>query len=109
MAYLLDASTQIACPHGGQGIVVASNQNVLLGGSPALVSSDTVTISGCSFTISGSPSPCLTVQWQAPATRVKVSGTPVLLSSSVALCMSAANVPQGTAALSGYQTKVQGQ
>jgi hypothetical protein len=109
VAYLLDAATTVACPHGGQGTAVASNQKVMLGGSPALVSSDMVTISGCSFQISGAPSPCMTVQWQAPATRVKINGTAALLSSSVALCMSAANAPQGTGMLSGYQTKVQGQ
>jgi hypothetical protein len=109
MAYLLDAPTQIACPHGGQGTATPSNQKVLLGGNPALVVSDVVTIAGCSFNVSGAPSPCLQVQWMAPATRVTVGGTPALLSSSVALCISAAGAPQGPGTLSGYQTKVQGQ
>lgn len=109
MAYLLDAATQIACPHGGQGVATASNQRVLLGGSPALVASDEVSIAGCAFNISGSPSPCLRVQWLVPANRVKVAGTPALLSTSVALCVNAAAAPQGTGVLSGFQTKVQGQ
>jgi hypothetical protein len=109
VAFLLDAATQIACPHGGQGVAVPSNQRVLLGGSPALVATDIVTIAGCSFNVSGAPSPCLTVQWMAPANRVTVGGTPALLSSSVALCMNAASAPQGTGLLSGFQTKVQGQ
>ena len=109
MAFLLDAATQVICPHGGQGIATPSNQKVLLGGSPALVSTDQVTIAGCSFNVSGSPSPCLSVQWLAPATRVTVNGTPALLSTSVALCTNAAAVPQGPGTLSGFQTKVQGQ
>ena len=109
MAFLLDAATQVICPHGGQGIATPSQQKLLLGGSPALVSSDQVTIAGCSFNISGSPSPCLSVQWLAPAIRVTVSGTPALLSTSVALCTNAAAVPQGPGTLSGFQTKVQGQ
>ena len=81
MAYLLDAATQIICPHGGQGVATPSNQRLLLGGSPALVATDQVTIAGCSFNVSGSPSPCLQVQWLAPANRVKVGGTPALLST----------------------------
>jgi hypothetical protein len=109
VAFLLDAATQIACPHGGQGVAAPSNQKVLLGGSPALVSTDTVTIAGCSFNISGSPSPCVAVQWMVPANRVTIEGTPALLSSSVALCTNAASVPQGTGVLSGFQTRVQGQ
>ena len=109
MTYLLDANTSIACPHGGQGTVVPSNQKVRLGGSPALVNTDQATIAGCAFNVSGSPSPCIRVQWVAPATRVTVGGTPVLLSSSVALCVNAAGAPQGPGTLSGYQTKVTGQ
>jgi len=108
MAFLLEAATQIACPHGGQGVATPANQRVTLGGSPALVVSDQVTIAGCSFNVSGAPSPCLQVKWLAPANRVKVGGTPVLLSSSVGLCVNAAGAPQGPATLSGFQTKVQG-
>jgi hypothetical protein len=73
------------------------------------VVSDQVTIAGCSFNVSGSPSPCVRVQWLAPANRVRVGGTAALLSSSVALCVNAAGAPQGPATLSGFQTKVQGQ
>lgn len=109
MAYVLDAATQIVCPHGGQGVATPSNQRVTLGGSPALVVTDLVTIAGCSFNVSGAPSPCLQVQWLAPANRVTVGGTPALLSSSVGLCVNAAGAPQGPATLSGFQTKVQGQ
>ena len=109
MAYLLDAATQVICPHGGQGVATPSNEKVLLGGSPALVESDQVTIAGCSFNVSGAPSPCISVQWQAPATRVTVGGTAALLSTSVALCTNAAGAPQGPGTLSGFQTKVQGQ
>ena len=109
MAFLLDAPTQVICPHGGQGVATPSNSKVLLGGNPALVVSDQVTIAGCSFNISGAPSPCMSVQWQAPATRVTIGGTAALLSTSVALCTNAASAPQGPGTLSGFQTKVQGQ
>jgi hypothetical protein len=49
------------------------------------------------------------VQWLAPATRVTVTGKPVLLSSSVGLCVNAGGVPQGPATVTGYQTQVSGQ
>lgn len=109
MAFLLDAPTQVICPHGGQGVATPSNSKVLLGGSPALVVSDLVTIAGCSFNISGAPSPCMSVQWQAPALRVTIGGTAALLSTSVALCTNAAGAPQGPGTLTGFQTKVRGQ
>ncbi len=109
MAFLLDSPTQVICPHGGQGVAIPSNSKVLLGGNPALVVSDQVTIAGCSFNISGAPSPCLSVLWQAPATRVTIGGTAALLSTSVALCTNAAGAPQGPGTLSGFQTRVQGQ
>jgi hypothetical protein len=41
--------------------------------------------------------------------RVKVESKAVLLDTSIGLCMNAANAPQGTALVSGFQTKVQGQ
>jgi hypothetical protein len=109
MAFLLDAPTQVICPHGGLGVATPSNSKVLLGGSPALVVTDQVTIAGCSFNVSGAPSPCISVQWQAPATRVTIAGTAALLSTSVALCTNAAGAPQGPGTLSGFQTRVQGQ
>lgn len=107
--YILDSGATIKCPHGGQATVVTSATHMKLGGSPPILPTDTVTISGCSFNISGSPSPCMTVKWQMPALKVKTDNTAVLLSNSIGLCMSAAQAPQGPATVSGYQTKVKAQ
>ena len=111
--YLLDAGTTIMCPHGGKVTIPPGKTSVSLGGMPPFVLDDfappTPVISGCTFNVSGSPSPCLRIQWSLPATRVKVGSSPVLLSSSIGLCQNAASVPQGTAIVSGFQTKVQGQ
>jgi hypothetical protein len=82
---------------------------VSLGGKPPLLVDDTAVIAACPFNVSGAPSPCLSVQWALPAVRVTVDSSPVLLSSSVALCMNAAGAPQGTALVSGFQTRVQAQ
>ena len=107
--YLLHQGITIACPHGGQGTLVPSNPKVTLGGKAVAVVTDTTTIAGCAFNVSGAPSPCLRVQWLMPATRVTAGRKPVLLSSSVGLCLNAAGAPQGPATVSGFQTKVRGQ
>ena len=107
--YLLDAGTTITCPHGGQATMVPSSTHVTLGGQPPLLVDDQSTIKGCSLNVSGAPSPCLSVEWQMPATRVTIESSAVLLSTSVGLCVNAGGAPQGSAQVSGYQTKVQGE
>jgi hypothetical protein len=108
MPHLLDAATTLTCPHGGSVSVTPAAARVTLGGSPPLLVDDVATISGCGLNVSGAPSPCLRVQWTMPATRVTVEGSPVLLSSSVGLCLNAAGAPQGTVLATGFQTRVQG-
>jgi hypothetical protein len=106
--FLIDAGATIMCPHGGQVKVVPTATRVTLTGMPPLTVSDTAMVSGCPFNVSGAPSPCLTVQWLAPATRVSAQGAAPLLSSSIGLCKNAAGAPQGTAIVTGFQTRVQG-
>ena len=105
--FVLTSATVATCPHGGSVSFVPSQARVLVDSSPALLLSDQAVIAGCPFNVSGAPSPCLTVRWSAPATRVTVTGTPVLLSSSVGLCLNPASAPQGPAVLSSFQTRVQ--
>ncbi len=107
--FLLDSGATITCPHAGQASVSPRATRVTLGGKPPLLVDDVMTISGCSFNVSGSPMPCMSVRWQMPALRVTVESSSVLLSSSVGLCMNAASAPQGTALVTGFQTRVQGQ
>jgi hypothetical protein len=106
---LLHQGVTITCPHGGSATVTPANTRVSVGGNPVLLVDDASTVAGCAFNISGAPSPCMRVQWLAPATRVTVTGKPVLLSSSVGLCVNAGGVPQGPATVPGYQTQVSGQ
>jgi hypothetical protein len=109
--YVLNADTVASCPHGGQVSFVPSQSSVLVDDSPALLVSDLATIAGCAFVIGVVPSPCLLVQWIPPTAtlRVLVSGTPVLLSTSVGLCLSGPGAPQGPVVLSAYQQRVQAQ
>jgi len=106
--YLLTAATKATCPHGGQVNFVAAQTSVKADLFPVLLSSDQATVAGCPFMVGSVASPCLTIQWLAPATRVMVTQTPVLLSSSLGLCLSGASAPQGPVMLSSYQKRVQG-
>ncbi len=107
--YVLDAGATLNCPHGGQVMVVPRATRVTLGGQPPLLVDDVATVTACPFNVSGAPSPCLKVQWSLPALRVQVEQSAVLLSSSVGLCLNGAQAPQGTAMVTGYQTRVQAQ
>lgn len=107
--FILDAGATIMCPHGGRVTVVPRATRASLGGRPPLLVDDVATIAACPLNIAGAPSPCLRVQWQMPATRVTIESSPVLLSSSVGLCLNTGGAPQGTAIVTGFQTRVQAQ
>ncbi len=106
-AAILQQGCTIQCPHGGQAAVVPANARVKVDGAFALLPTDVFTIAGCPFTLPGGvPSPCMTIQWLGEATRVKIEGTGPLLETSVGLCKAATQAVQGTALVSGSQTKV---
>jgi len=109
--FLLHVNMQAACPHLGRVSVVSSNTRVFVSTQPVATIADQSPIAGCTFTLPGpKPSPCLRVQWAAPATRVFVNGLPVLLQSSAPLsfCLSPEQAPQGTPAVTVTQTRVTG-
>ena len=107
-APVLQLGCTIKCPHGGMANVANTNTRVKVGGNYALLSTDAYTIAGCPFTVGTKPQPCVAIQWQSEARRVKVAGGPVLLQTSIGLCKSAEQVVQGTALVTGVQTRVKG-
>ena len=107
--FVLDAGATITCSHGGRVTVIPRATRVALAGRAPLLADDMATVAGCPFNVSGAPSPCLRIQWLMPAVRVTAECSPVLLSTSVGLCLNAANVPQGLAMVTGYQTRVKAQ
>lgn len=109
MAFVLDAGAVMTCPHGGQVTAVPSTTRVRLSGQPPLVVSDAFLVAACPLNVSGSPSPCVRVDWMMPATRIRVQGVAPLLSTSVGLCVNAGGAPQGTALVTGFQTRVRAQ
>jgi hypothetical protein len=88
---------------------VSSNTKANADGAAILRSSDTFTIAGCPINVSGSPHPCVTVQWVVPALRSKVLGDSTLTEESVGMCLAADQVPQGTVVVSNTQMKAEGQ
>lgn len=106
--FVLTSATVATCPHGGQVTLIPSQSRVLADAAPAVLAGDQAMIAGCPFTVSGAPSPCLTIQWSMPAARASVSGTPVLLSTSLGLCLNPASAPQGPVLISSCQSRVQG-
>jgi hypothetical protein len=109
--HLLDANTSMTCPHGGQVTAKPRRGRVTVREQSLFVLDDFLVpepaVSGCSFQVSGAPSPCLRIQWQSAARRLELDGSPVLLSSSVGICISAAQAPQGVLQVTGHQTEVE--
>lgn len=110
-APLLNTSSSLQCPHGGTVQISSANSKAKADGSFAALSTDTFSISGCPFQIPATPpipSPCMTVQWVVTNLRTKVNGTPMLNQSSVGLCLSASQIPQGPVTIVNTQAKASG-
>jgi hypothetical protein len=107
MTPILTTTSTVMCPHGGMAQLVTSNTEATVDGSPALLLSDLHPIAGCAFAPSA-PSPCLTVRWVTGALQTSVRGVPVLLQTSVGLCLNAAQAPQGTAIVAQVQQRALG-
>ena len=81
---------------------------MLVSGQPVATVADQTLVAGCVFNVSGSPHPCVKVQWLTPAARVLVNGQPPVLQASVGLCQSADQSPQGPAVVVAVQPRVIG-
>jgi hypothetical protein len=107
MPALLTVASSMMCPHGGT-VVATPGSTRATAGAPVLRVSDTFVIAGCTFNISGAPSPCVSVNWVQTATRVKHGGALVLNQASVGLCLAATQAPQGTVLINSTQSRVSG-
>jgi hypothetical protein len=108
-APILTTASTVMCPHGGSVMLTTSNSVAKAEGSPLLLLTDMHTVSGCPFVLPpGTPSPCLTVRWLVGALQTSVNGTPVLLQTSVGLCFSGLQVPQGPPMIVNVQQQAMG-
>lgn len=95
------------CPHAGPVQVISTNARVLVSGMPVATMGDTYLVAGCAFTVPpGKPQPCVKVQWLVPATRVLVNGQPAILQTSVGLCLSPEQIPNGPPTVVSTQPRV---
>ena len=107
MIPILTTTSTVMCPHGGTAQLVTSNTEALIDGVPALLQTDVHPIVGCPFT-PVAYSPCVSIRWATAATQTSVRKVPVLLQTSVGLCLNAAQAPQGTAIVVQVQQKGKG-
>ena len=82
--YLVTTSTSLLCPHAGKVTITSANESVLTADGPLCTASDTFAVAACQLT-QAQLSPCLSVGWLAPATRVFIGGKPALLTPSATL------------------------
>ena len=107
---VLTIAAAATCPHGGKVTIAPGAPRVAILGQPVATMTDQHVIAGCPFQIpigtGTKPQPCVKVQYTVPATRVQVLGAPVVLSTSVGLCQSAEQIPQGAPIVSAVQPRV---
>lgn len=97
------------CPHAGVISTIVTNPRVKVSAQPVATFNDTYLIAGCPFTLpNGKYQPCIKVRWVTVATRVRVNNQPVVLQTSTGLCLSAEEIPQGTANIIMTQPRVKG-
>lgn len=106
--FLFDVAARLTCPHAAQVTTSPDQPRVKVLGQPVATAADASTVAGCPFTVGPNPSPCVTVEWLQPATRVKAGGQPVLLQTSLALARNPQQVPQGSPVLVAGQSRVRG-
>jgi hypothetical protein len=100
---LLTVGTAVQCPHGGSAILTTSNTRVLGRDGPVLLESDVHLVVGCPFTIGTKYSPCMRIEWQAPAMPSSANNAKPLVETSVGVCYGAEGAPQGTAIVAATQ------
>lgn len=79
---ILTSQTPVNCGHAGVATHVPTQARVRIAGSPVALASDQHAVAGCALSGSGGP-PCVTLAWTIPAMRVRVSGQPVLVQTSL--------------------------
>jgi hypothetical protein len=106
----LNTNATLKCPHGATVNIISSNTKVSVDNAFAALATDQFIVAGCPFQIpigaGTKPSPCMTVKWVMTDMRTTVNGTPTLSKSSVGICQTAEQIPQGPVVISQTQTKV---
>jgi hypothetical protein len=107
--YLMHVNATVNCPHGGHAGYLPAQTRVRVTDQLAASVAGLWTVTGCPFTVGGTPHPCVIIRWLSPSARIKVTGSPAELSSPAGTCFSAEQIPQGAAVISVVQHRVVGQ
>ena len=86
MREVLDAGSTVLCPHGGVVRQATMSGRVRISGVPIATLADQFVIDGCPNSTPAGPLPCTAARFTTAATRLRVSGVPVLLRDSIAVC-----------------------
>jgi hypothetical protein len=109
MGRFLTVSSTLQCPHGGSVSISTTNTRAKADGGFIARATDTFTIAGCPFTLpSGTPHPCVRVDWVTSARRVDAAHGDALVEDSVGLCLAADGAPQGTVLVANTQLRAKG-
>lgn len=109
MGQILTKADLMMCPHGGQ-VTISALQTSVKAGAEVLRASDSFVVACCALASAPTPKPCVKVEWQMPANRVK-AGQPdaaaaVLTTDSIGLCKGADQATQGSVLIQKTQQKV---
>jgi len=107
MTPILTTTSTVMCPHGGMAQLITSNTETQIDGAFALLLTDVHPVVGCPFA-PVAPSPCVSIRWVTGAVQTKLHEVPVLLQTSVGLCLNAAQAPQGPAIVVQAQQRALG-
>jgi len=109
MSHLLHMGATVLCTHGGSATPTGVSARVRLDGQPAVNLGHSWVIAGCPFaTPEPAPKPCTTLQFTTPATRVRIEGTPAVLSTASGITIGPMGT-QGTPQVVTQQLRVTGQ
>jgi hypothetical protein len=107
MGNFLTTASVMMCPHGGMVQAMPGSSRVTAVGAPVLRNSDSFTILGCIMNVSGSPHPCVTVQWVTTANRSTIDD-PTLTDDCLGLCKAGDQAVQGVVQVASAQPRVSG-
>jgi hypothetical protein len=89
-APILHVGATVQCAHAGSAMPTSPSPRVTVSGQSVATIASPYAIAGCSLP-SNAGGPCVTGQWTIGATRVLVTGQPVVIMTGQAVC-----APTGT-------------
>jgi len=105
----LTVASQLSCLHQGPTMIGATQTAVTILGQLVATAASPIGVIVCPFAPSGTPQPCLTVQWNLTSVKVTVQGQPLMLmppaGPAPGTCLGAPG-PQGIPVMKFSQTKV---